>query len=136
MLQNQTFGDRIRQERKRLGLTQQQFADGLDISRSAVTFYETDRTVPDANFFSSAIANGIDIGYILVGERSVELAGYMLDWKLLGLILAAIRLWCTDEKIAIPLAKELAIAQLLYTHFSKRGLIDQDVVDQTMKLAA
>ena len=119
-----------------MGLTQQQFADGLDISRSAVTFYETDRTVPDANFFSRAITNGIDIRYILVGERSIEAAGYMLDWELLGQILIAIRQWCETTGVVLLQSKELAIAQLLYTHFSKRGLIDQDFMDQTMKLAA
>lgn len=136
MLHNQTIGDRIKEERRRLGLTQQQFADGLGISRSAITFYETDRTVPDANFFASAIANGVDVRYILVGERSAEAASYMLDWELLGQILLGIRQWCESTGVSLPPPKEVAIAQLLYTHFSKRGLIDQVFMDQTMKVAA
>jgi transcriptional regulator with XRE-family HTH domain len=136
MLQNQTLGDRIKEERRRLGLTQQQFADGLEISRSAITFYETDRTVPDGNFFSRALENGVDVLYILKGERSVEAAAYMLDWKFLDRILLAVRAWCEAAEIVIHPSRELEIAQLLYKNFSKRGLIDQDFLDQTMRLAA
>ena len=136
MRENQTIATRIKEERRRLGLTQQQFADGLNISRSALTFYETARTVPDANFFSRAISNGVDIRYILVGERSAEAASYMLDWDLFGQIFVDIRQWCSENNVVLSTEKELAIAKLLYTHFSKRGLVDQDFVDQTMKLAA
>ena len=136
MNQIQTFGWRIREERKRLGLTQQQFADGLDISRSSVALYETDRTVPDLNFGLRAKNCGIDAWYIMTGERGSEAAANLFDWALFGKILSSIRTWCEDEKLVLATDKEIAVAQLLYGHFVKQGKVDDAVLHSTLKLAA
>ena len=40
------FGDNLRAQRKKLGLTQQQIADELNIDRSTYSYYELGRTDP------------------------------------------------------------------------------------------
>lgn len=136
MQQKKTFGTRIREERKRLGLTQQQFADGLELSRSSVALYETDRTVPDLAFALRAKENGIDAWYIMTGERGREAAAHLFDWVLLADIVSRIRSLAAIEQLALTTEKEMAIARLLYKHCSTRGLVDQDIVDDAVRMAA
>lgn len=45
----QTLGKRIMQNRKRLGLTQEQLAEKLEVSAQAVSKWENDQTCPDIN---------------------------------------------------------------------------------------
>lgn len=141
MQQIQTFGWRIREERKRLGLTQQQFADGLDISRSSVALYETDRTIPDLNFGLRAKNCGIDAWYIMTGERGSEAAANLFDWALFIKILSTIRTVYEDKKLVLATEQEIAIAQLLYGHLVRQGemddaMLNDAVLNSTRKLAA
>ena len=41
-----TFGDRMRKARREAGLTVQEFAAALDLTTSALSQYETDRSTP------------------------------------------------------------------------------------------
>lgn len=136
MIINKTIGARIREERKRLGLTQQQFADGLSMSRSGLALYETDRTVPDFNFGRRAKENGVDAWYIMTGERGSTAAAQLFDWALFTGIVSGIRSWCADEQLELSIEKEMAVARVLYKHFSVRGLVDQDVMNDMLRLAA
>jgi len=43
-----TFGDILKNLRDQRGLTQQQFADLINIGRSAIAQYETNRKMPDS----------------------------------------------------------------------------------------
>ena len=44
-----TFGEKLREARKAAGLSQEQFAEKLSVSRSAVAKWETDKGMPDVN---------------------------------------------------------------------------------------
>ncbi|MGN1443646.1 MAG: helix-turn-helix transcriptional regulator, partial [Acutalibacteraceae bacterium] len=44
---NLTFGEKLKQARKSAGLTQEQLAEKLMVSRQAVTKWESDRGLPD-----------------------------------------------------------------------------------------
>ena len=42
-----TLGEKIKEARKQAGLSQEQFADKMNVSRSAVAKWETDKGIPD-----------------------------------------------------------------------------------------
>ena len=44
-----TLGEKLREARKNAGLSQEQFAEMLCVSRAAVAKWETDRGMPDVN---------------------------------------------------------------------------------------
>ena len=44
-----TFGEKLKQARKEAGLSQEQFAEKMSVSRSAVAKWETDKGMPDVN---------------------------------------------------------------------------------------
>lgn len=72
---------RIRESRRRLGLTQEELARRIGVSRSAIAQWETDRTGQvRANLARVAAVLGVSIGYLLTGESygvdlGVETAG-------------------------------------------------------------
>ena len=44
-----TFGEKLKEARKKAGLSQEQFAEKMSVSRSAVAKWESDRGMPDVN---------------------------------------------------------------------------------------
>ena len=66
-----SLGERITQLRKDSGLSQYELASALEVSRQAVSKWETDQTSPDAaNLIRLAEVLDSDIEYITTGRRS------------------------------------------------------------------
>jgi transcriptional regulator with XRE-family HTH domain len=65
-----TFGTRLKEERKRLGLKQAEFATlvGTDVPKQSL--YENDHRALRAAYLSRAAAAGVDVFYVLTGRRS------------------------------------------------------------------
>lgn len=62
-------GSRLREERLRIGLSQDEFAAVGGITRRSQSAYESDERSPDASYLLSVRALGVDIYYVLTGER-------------------------------------------------------------------
>lgn len=65
-----TIGVRLREERKRLGMTQAAFADEGGIGVSTLKLYEGDERDPGAGFLAAIAKLGADAQYIVTGQRS------------------------------------------------------------------
>ena len=44
-----TFGEKLKEARKEAGLSQEQFAEKMSVSRSAIAKWESDKGMPDVN---------------------------------------------------------------------------------------
>ncbi|MGJ8526887.1 hypothetical protein LMG33818_002650 [Halomonadaceae bacterium LMG 33818] len=64
------FGDRIRAERKRLGLSQSEIAHIGGVTYATQSNYENDKRIPDSNYLSSLLSAGVDVMFILTGGQS------------------------------------------------------------------
>ncbi|MEJ1410468.1 MAG: helix-turn-helix transcriptional regulator [Candidatus Sedimenticola sp. (ex Thyasira tokunagai)] len=62
-----SVGRRIAQERKRLGLNQDDFADIGGVKRAAQVNYEGGRRAPDADYLIRIGEYGVDINFVLFG---------------------------------------------------------------------
>jgi DNA-binding XRE family transcriptional regulator len=65
-----TLGDRIRSERERLGLSQSAFGALAGVKRRAQANYETGERTPDATYLVNAAAAGVDVMFVLFGQRA------------------------------------------------------------------
>ena len=65
-----TFSDRLRAERERLGLTQSAFGEACGVGKNSQINYETEKRSPDAAYLMAAAELGVDVLYVLTGERS------------------------------------------------------------------
>ena len=67
------LGERIRDERKKRGLSQEEQADILNVSRQAITKWETDRGIPDiANLIRISEEFEISLDELIKGDNSVK----------------------------------------------------------------
>ncbi|MGN1195566.1 MAG: helix-turn-helix domain-containing protein, partial [Acutalibacteraceae bacterium] len=72
---NMTFGEKLREARKRAGLTQEQLAEKLTVSRQAVTKWEADRGLPDIGNIKliSELLN-VSIDFLLDDGKTLDMS--------------------------------------------------------------
>lgn len=65
-----TIGDRLREERDRLGLSQPKLAAIAGTTKQTLFSWETGKTAPDGFQLSALGGAGVDLLYVLTGQRS------------------------------------------------------------------
>lgn len=68
----ESFGERLKTERKRLRLTQREMAERSGSSEPSQRRYEGGDRRPDAEYLEKVAALGIDIVYVLTGKRAID----------------------------------------------------------------
>jgi len=66
---------RLQEERRRLEINQDEFAEIGGVKRRAQINYESGDRCPDGHYFSAIAAIGADVQYILTGKRSLNPLG-------------------------------------------------------------
>lgn len=81
------IGERIREERDRLKMTQAEFAEACGVKRTAQFNYETGNRLPDAAYLVAARGLGVDVEYVLFGSRQGDgnKLGYVVEVFLIQL---------------------------------------------------
>ena len=70
-----TFGEKLKEARKNTGLSQEELAELIGISRAAVAKWETDRGLPDIeNLKAAARLLDVSIDYLLDDGSSIDLS--------------------------------------------------------------
>ena len=68
-----TFGEKIKEARKESGLSQEQFAEKMNVSRSAVAKWETDKGMPDVNNLKiMAQLLNVSVDYLLDEDEKIS----------------------------------------------------------------
>ncbi|HBO9342665.1 helix-turn-helix domain-containing protein [Pseudomonas aeruginosa] len=65
-----TIGERLREERERKGMNQSSFAEVGGVQKRAQINYEKDERHPDAAYLAAIAAAGVDVLYVLTGQRA------------------------------------------------------------------
>lgn len=76
----EAFSLRLREERKRLKLSQEEFGDLGGVSKTAQYLYESERNWPTLEYLEALRMRGVDVGFIATGKRANQ---DILDWELL-----------------------------------------------------
>lgn len=64
-----SIGERLKEERRRLGMNQDDFSCLGGTARRTQTNYENDLRLPDAGYLAAIAKAGADINYIITGNR-------------------------------------------------------------------
>lgn len=64
-----SIGERLKEERKRLGLSQTELCELTGITRKTLFSYETGERSPNVLFLSALFDHDFDVDYILKGEQ-------------------------------------------------------------------
>lgn len=73
---NVTFGQRLAEERERIGRTQEQLGGLVGATKRSVIDWEGDGSSPKAIYLEKMAPEGIDVLYLLTGQRSTPIQ----DW--------------------------------------------------------
>ncbi len=66
-----SLGERLREERERLGLSQTLFGDLAQVTKKTQMLYEGGQRSPKADYLTVIAEQGVDVQYVLTGNRSV-----------------------------------------------------------------
>lgn len=69
-----TIGERLKEERQLIGLNQTDMAGQCGVSKNTQLAYEKGERSPDANYLSAAASQGVDVLYVITGERKPQLS--------------------------------------------------------------
>lgn len=74
-----TIPERLAEERRRLGLSQEAIAIAAGVQRRAQINYEAGKRAPTVEYLAGVAAGGVDVAYVLTGVRSVAKPGATAD---------------------------------------------------------
>jgi transcriptional regulator with XRE-family HTH domain len=78
MTTTRTLGERLKEERERLKISQEVLGESAGVGRTAQYNYEQGKRSPDADYLIAVAAMGIDVVYLLSGQRlPPAMAGHM-----------------------------------------------------------
>ena len=98
-----SIGSRLREERERLKMTQENFAVPCGVRRRSQLGYESNAYSPDANYLAAASKIGVDVAYVICG---IQTEGQeTAQARLITALPLEIDLWSGDE-IAAYLKRE------------------------------
>lgn len=66
------FAERLVEERDRLGLKQNEFAEQIPVTARAQRNYEKGEREPDACYLAAVAKMGVDVLYLITGQRSAN----------------------------------------------------------------
>lgn len=65
-----TIGERLKEERVRLGLSQTDLGAIGSVGKTTQINYEKGERSPDASYLSAAASRGVDVLYVLTGQKT------------------------------------------------------------------
>lgn len=78
----QSAGERLREERTRLGANQEDFAQIGGVNRNTQGAYEKDERSPDVKYLAALAARGLDVLYVVTGVRTLAATNGLGDLEL------------------------------------------------------
>ncbi len=114
-----TFGEKLKEARKEAGLSQEQFAQKLSVSRSAVAKWESDKGMPDVNNLK-VIAQLLDVSVDYLLDEDEKLSFNEMK-EAIDLDLFEVTGKCRDKKDAACFSK-YKTADAIYPLIRKKRL--------------
>ncbi len=124
------FGERLREERRRLGLSQAKFAEQVGIQRVTQHFYEKEHNPPNYKYFKEISELGVDLVYLFFNKKK-DPSAMELSLDTLANIFTAVEESGKDAKgNPYPFEEKLDLFRLLCVSVSGRteGSYDMDNV--------
>jgi transcriptional regulator with XRE-family HTH domain len=69
-----SIGERLREERNRLGMSQPVFAEIAGTTKQTLFSWESEKTAPDGFQMAALATAGVDVLYVVTGQRSQPVA--------------------------------------------------------------
>ena len=123
--------ERLRIERRRLGLTQVELAGLAGVSHATQVAYEGGSTSPNSHYLEILHSLGADTGWIISGKR-----GSTPDWELVEDLVELIEEWSASLPVHPTAREKTARLRALYEKYSNRERVDVQHVRLLLSIAS
>lgn len=123
-----TIGARFRAERKRLGLSQEDLADVMRLSRGSIVACESERSFVDIAALERARLAGMDTWWVQTGTRANAISDE--QWNTLHVIAKGVEEFIKDNDLPRSVPMKLKLVELVYRGFPVENLLDSGDVQQ------
>ena len=130
------FGERIRAERRRLKMTQAEFASAADVSPTSQVGYESDAHIPNLRYLARVAAAGTDYVFVMQGKPREQAAIDWIDWDTYIKIVEGIEEWLDQNLVTVTTEKKLRLAKMLLMLYASGSEIQPEIIRDHLKLVA
>lgn len=133
-----SLGERLREERERLGFSQADFAELVSASRKSQIRWEKDESAPSADSISLWANVGLDVLYLITGQAqkssSKTQKSSEIDEILLGKIVHKLDLLAKQANRRWTPSELVLQSSKIYNFLIKESVVDDDRIDNVLKL--
>lgn len=131
-----TFGERLKEERNKKGLSQAAFGEAMGVGKHSQINYESDKRRPDADYLLAAAEQGVDIGYLLRGEAdAAKSEDKLIDAELMDHIIERLEAMAKELNKQWPAYKLMRTAVQVYNFVQEGDDVDTDEkMDRVLRL--
>lgn len=131
------IGERLKEERKRVGMTQTEFGAIGGVKIIAQRNYEAGNRTPDATYLAAIAAAGIDVLYVITGTRAMSDAQSEDDVRRMSDAWETLELALNKVKKTLTPAKKRKAAEALYRASKEQvGATREQLTALVLELAA
>ena len=130
------FGERLKEERVRQGMNQADFGEIGGVTKKTQILYEKNERKPDGDYLAAIAIRGVDVLYILTGERHLgagniesELNRLSMAWETLDMALQKL-------ERTMPTEKKREIAYALYLSSKNAPDAGEQIAEILAKIVA
>lgn len=127
------IGERLKEERERLGLSQIALAERCNVTPRSIRNYERGERQPDAAFLNCLSQIGADILYIVAGRREQSLP--MDDIDRLTTAIRLVEAWIEAHDVELEPKKKAEVVALAYEMLADRKG-GEEKVERMLRLVA
>ena len=127
-----SFGKRLKEERERLGMSQEKFGKSCGVGKTTQYLYERGERHPDSSYLDAAAKLGVDTSYIITATR----LEYSVDVAILSRLIDTITREAEQAGVFLTTEKRLRVALILYRDTKLSGEIDPWSVKNAIKIAS
>lgn len=119
-----SLGARLKAERQRLGMSQTGIAKIGGVGKTTQINYETGRSNPDTAYLQAVAAAGVDVNYVLTGEKSG--IGNTVDVQQFEVIGRALDHMLSESNRKLSTQGLVMVAALVYNYLQEEAEADAD----------
>lgn len=128
------FGARLKEEREKRGLTQEDFAQLGGVQKLAQHRYEKGLVQPSISYLYAIEPYGVDIGYLLSGQKG-SVAASEINIELMQGIIAELEDYLSKLGVVLSSNKKARIIAMLYRTFCVNGVVLKSTIEEFVNLA-
>lgn len=133
--ENTTVGMRLRQERKRLAMTQAALAEFAGIGKASQLAYEAGSTDPGVSYLLKIAEAGVDVFWVLTGEPIEAAAWRRFNTKLIVEVVLAVEQWAVTRGKQTSLETKAHLVRVIVQQCNREGVLDAPLVEDLLKIA-